>query len=153
MKKTCIKCNKIKPLTEFYKDRCRPDGYRGECKSCRYIYESSPKNKQRKRERERRLQATPKYRLKKYKVGAKARKIDWGLTEGEFMSFWQRPCRYCNSPIETIGLDRIDNTEGYSLPNVIPCCTVCNKMKGTLTMNEFIAQCIAVEEWSPMWDC
>lgn len=35
------------------------------------------------------------------------------------------------------GLDRLDNTKGYTKDNVAPCCTVCNSAKGTLTVTEF----------------
>jgi hypothetical protein len=33
--KTCIKCNQIKPIAEFHKDRTRPDGHRPYCRACR----------------------------------------------------------------------------------------------------------------------
>jgi hypothetical protein len=33
--KTCTRCHIIKPLTEFHKQRQKPDGYRPECKQCR----------------------------------------------------------------------------------------------------------------------
>lgn len=33
--KTCSKCKKDKPLTEFHKNRSRPDGHQGQCKPCK----------------------------------------------------------------------------------------------------------------------
>jgi len=33
--KTCSKCKTDKPKSEFYKDRCQPDGLDGTCKTCR----------------------------------------------------------------------------------------------------------------------
>lgn len=35
------------------------------------------------------------------------------------------------------GLDRVDNTKGYTKDNVVPCCKWCNRAKSTLTLEEF----------------
>ena len=32
--KICTKCGELKPLTEFYKDKQKPTGYRPDCKKC-----------------------------------------------------------------------------------------------------------------------
>jgi len=64
-----------------------------------------------------------------YKEGADARELSFELTGPEFWSFWQKPCTYCGSDIETIGLDRINPSEGYTINNVTPCCFRCNEMK------------------------
>ena len=37
----------------------------------------------------------------------------------------KKGCIYC-SDFEKIGLDRIDNTKGHEMPNVVPCCYICN---------------------------
>ena len=33
--KTCLKCRQPKPVSEFAKNRTKPDGLQGECKACR----------------------------------------------------------------------------------------------------------------------
>jgi len=71
----------------------------------------------------------PMVRYAHYKEGAEARGLTFNLTGPEFWSFWQNPCAYCGSDIETIGLDRIDSSQGYSVDNVTPCCARCNEMK------------------------
>jgi hypothetical protein len=43
-------------------------------------------------------------------------------------------------------LDRADNSKPYSKENCIVCCTHCNKMKGALDHNEFIALCALIAE-------
>jgi hypothetical protein len=73
-----------------------------------------------------------------YKSGAKKRNIDFDLTIEQFETFWQQPCAYCGSEIETIGVDRIDNTTGYSIANCNPCCVHCNRMKLNHTLEFFI---------------
>lgn len=35
------------------------------------------------------------------------------------------------------GIDRVDNSVGYVLSNCVPCCSTCNRMKGTMSSEEF----------------
>jgi hypothetical protein len=50
------------------------------------------------------------------------------------------PCVYCKSVNFTRpnGIDRVDNTLGYELGNVIPCCSVCNRAKSNLPLDYFL---------------
>jgi hypothetical protein len=48
-------------------------------------------------------------------------------------------CHYCGAtlPKRGYGLDRIDNSRGYSIDNVVPCCFACNSIRGNnLTVRE-----------------
>lgn len=59
-------------------------------------------------------------------------------------------CFYCGSspgnimqlsrhgPTPYQGIDRLDNSKGYVLGNVVPCCIRCNKMKKVLGAEEFL---------------
>ena len=62
-----------------------------------------------------------------------------------------RDCYYCGSPPEKRdrsktrsgeitwnGVDRVDNTQGYTLENSRPCCKICNHLKGSLSEQQFI---------------
>lgn len=82
---------------------------------------------------------------------AKKRGYTFKLTEGVFASLSQENCFYCGSPPSAIakqpgcnghgiynGIDRIDNTRGYIEDNCVPCCWICNRAKGALTVNDFI---------------
>ena len=51
---------------------------------------------------------------------------------------WEKPCTYCGSPIDTIGIDRIDNSKGYLKGNITACCSLCNWMKRELSVDDFI---------------
>jgi hypothetical protein len=75
--------------------------------------------------------------------------IPFTLTRSEFLAFWQKPCSYCGSPIETIGLDRIDNTRGYEAGNITSCCQTCNQLKGEDTVQEFLTRCQRITELHP----
>lgn len=87
--------------------------------------------------------------LRDYKSGAVARNLEFTLTFEEFIEYWHEICVYCGNQIETIGLDRVDNTKGYILGNVLPCCTLCNLMKRTMTADNFIAHCRVISERFP----
>ena len=58
-------------------------------------------------------------------------------------------CSYCGDPpsrrvsgYNTMinGIDRIDNDMGYLVENVTTCCWRCNKMKGTMSKDDFLRQ-------------
>ena len=87
---------------------------------------------------------------KKYKRNAKQRNKEWGLTDEQFMTFWQIPCYYCGSKIETIGIDRRNNNEGYVFNNVVSCCTICNKAKLKMSEDKFINHCKKVAKFQLM---
>ena len=76
--------------------------------------------------------------LKDYKRSAKKRNIKWEMVDKEFFEFWNKSCYYCGKQIETIGLDRVDNSAGYIKSNVVPCCTKCNRAKDTMLQKEFL---------------
>ena len=85
-----------------------------------------------------------------YKTQAKKRELDFGLTKDQFYEITQKDCYYCGAkPNNKLtghncygeyvynGLDRIDNTKGYTIDNVVPCCKTCNYAKRDLTLQEF----------------
>jgi 5-methylcytosine-specific restriction endonuclease McrA len=85
-----------------------------------------------------------------YKNGAKKRGLEYKLTEKQFSEITKKDCYYCGEKPKGItngkrtnrayifnGLDRIDNTKGYTTDNVVPCCRNCNYAKHQLTLQEF----------------
>jgi hypothetical protein len=68
-------------------------------------------------------------KFRSYKHGANRRGYEWNLSVEEFALYWNTPCDYCNDEIEGVGIDRVDNTKGYSTDNCVPCCAMCNEMK------------------------
>ena len=87
------------------------------------------------------LLASPKYHFLHYRRGAKARNYPFYLSLEQFSQFWKKNCYYCGVSIENIGIDRLDNKIGYTFENVVACCKVCNKMKNTMGVQEFMSQC------------
>lgn len=82
----------------------------------------------------------------RYKQSAKQRDKEFDLSYEQFMEYWQKPCRYCGSPISTIGIDRIDNSKGYLIDNIDACCTKCNLMKHKTNEKDFIDQCLRITQ-------
>lgn len=85
-----------------------------------------------------------------YKHGAKKRNIEFKLTIEQVVAISSLNCYYCNvEPKQVInkeseigsylynGIDRLDNTLGYTLDNCVPCCKVCNRSKSDMTIDEF----------------
>jgi len=90
-------------------------------------------------------QNIPEVRYNDYK---KQKKRIWDLTFEQFMTFWQKPCYYCGDKMENIGLDRIDNTKGYKLENIVSCCKICNFLKRDFTQEVFVNQCLKISKMS-----
>lgn len=86
----------------------------------------------------------PKQRYATYRRGAERRGYAFELTVEEFTNLWNKHCSYCNAPISDIGIDRKDNSIGYTVDNTIACCTTCNFMKGKLNHDEFISKCVEI---------
>lgn len=84
------------------------------------------------------------------KDAARRRGKVWGLTTEEYAAVAFLPCHYCHSgnSVETgIGLDRKDNSKGYFLENVVPCCEICNLARGDrLSYEEMLIVGKAIEE-------
>ena len=86
--------------------------------------------------------------IREYKSSAKYRNLTYSMSDDFLFSLVKKPCHYCNSePFKPHredqsflynGLDRLDNSFGYLESNVVPCCFICNKMKGVLSEGEFM---------------
>lgn len=86
-----------------------------------------------------------------YRRQALKRGFVFELTKTEFLSFLCQPCHYCNSEpsntkterhisVKYNGIDRLDSSVGYVFDNCVPCCHLCNDMKGTLSKSNFLDQ-------------
>ena len=88
-------------------------------------------------------------RLKAYRGSAKRRGLSWGLSESQFYEMVEQPCSYCghtgrmvasvsrNGSFICNGIDRLDNSQGYTPDNTVACCSICNHAKATMSEGEF----------------
>lgn len=85
-----------------------------------------------------------------YKVSACRRGFGFTLTVDDFRFLTSSNCFYCGRcPAQRLetqaehylynGLDRKDNSLGYTIENVVPCCWPCNELKGSYSFEEFLA--------------
>lgn len=85
-----------------------------------------------------------------YKRAAQARKLDFSLSLDEFGVITKKNCFYCGiEPMQRAGdknangkyvyngIDRVDNSIGYTLENCVPCCGKCNQAKMDMSLGEF----------------
>jgi len=79
-------------------------------------------------------------KYRQYKHGAMRRGYEWFLSIEDFAKFWHVDCHYCGDKINGVGIDRIDNSQGYSSNNCKPCCSMCNEMKLDYTSEAWIEQ-------------
>lgn len=90
--------------------------------------------------------------LRSYQQNAQTRGHSWEVTGEEFNRLAAMDCHYCGTPPSMItkgslrggdyvynGLDRIDNSLGYTLGNVLTCCKICNHAKVDMPYDDFLA--------------
>jgi hypothetical protein len=97
------------------------------------------------------INSSHKAHYRNYKRGAEKRGLEFELSLEEFYAITQENCYFCDTepkqivpvkslpPTTAVGVDRYDNSKGYTIDNARPCCWECNRMKGTSNGDEFIA--------------
>jgi hypothetical protein len=87
---------------------------------------------------------SPKGAYRMYQSSAKDRSHIFEILFDQYEDIVASPCRYCGAHSETNGTDQVVAGAGYTLANVVPCCTDCNKMKNDRTQAEFLAHCTRI---------
>ena len=88
-----------------------------------------------------------------YRRSAKKRNLPFELSKQEFRILTKQFCWYCGlEPTNMFrdhgcrnfylsnGVDRVDNSKGYTWENCITACKTCNRMKSDLSGEQFIAK-------------
>jgi len=80
-----------------------------------------------------------------YATRAKKKGLDFSLTQDEFDDLRKRECYICgNQYSHLIGVDRVNNSRGYTLDNCKPCCNMCNLIKREYTLDSVLSRCADV---------
>ena len=88
-----------------------------------------------------------------YELNARKRNHSFSLTREEFREIAKKSCVYCGSiprpyyaknrkndvvPFLCNGIDRVHNGIGYETGNCVPCCDLCNYMKRSMSLDDFL---------------
>ena len=74
-----------------------------------------------------------------YNKRASKKNLDFVLSRDEFETLKLHPCYLCGKPSNSQhlnGVDRLDNTKGYSIENVKSCCFGCNHIKRNYVLED-----------------
>lgn len=97
-----------------------------------------------------------------YRIHAREKSLEFSITKVQFKELASQPCTYCGSKPSNVttaqsgdqfvynGLDRRDNSQGYTKDNSVTCCRTCNWMKSDLSVSEFITKVYQIAEWSEL---
>lgn len=78
-------------------------------------------------------------RIVTHKGNSTQKKYEVVITLQDFADIIAKPCHYCGEIEGRRGIDRIDNSKGYTRENSVPCCKNCNYMKKNLTKENFLS--------------
>lgn len=87
-------------------------------------------------------------RFRSIKHSAHKRGFEFAISFEEFKNIISGLCVYCGEDEKTIGIDRSDNSIGYTKDNSAPCCSMCNYMKKSYTTKEFLDHILKIYKWN-----
>jgi hypothetical protein len=153
----CCNCGKDyeKYLTKYNKESklCT------HCSELQQLQDDKRKNRERNYKKE--YIKNLKTYYKQYITSALKRKYVMELQFNEFEELVKQRCYYCNyiKQSEANGIDRVDNSKGYTKENCVSCCEVCNRIKHVYDKDFFIDKCKIIsknkglsEEFYKKWD-
>lgn len=93
--------------------------------------------------------------FRSYKNNAAKRKLYFSLTFTHFKNLVDSSCHYCGRTgvdlakdakgnLRYNGIDRVENSLGYALGNVVPCCGPCNRLKMNTSYEDFLGLVIMI---------
>jgi hypothetical protein len=95
-----------------------------------------------------------------YQKRARKHHREWVFSFDDFKNLVHLPCIYCGAiddnfyrfgtakfAVRYNGIDRQNNSEGYTVKNSVPCCGICNRAKKTLTHETFLSYLTRVKDF------
>lgn len=104
-----------------------------------YIKGWRKRNRAKELESRKRIRRTLKGIYATLRENARRRGLDLDITYEQFLEIRNGSCSYCDGSLSEsgTGLDRLDNSKGYLITNVVRCCTRCNLSKHNMNVEEF----------------
>lgn len=127
--KICSKCKIEKDLDKFAKSKTTKDGRYSSCRECKNSWKRNIYWQREEAKNKSFINRTDLFNRFKYgQRKANERSLEWSIDFDSYKNLIKE-CFYCNSSLcqETgHNLDRKNNSYGYTLENVVPCCGKCN---------------------------
>jgi hypothetical protein len=115
------------------------------------IAESKEERKQKKKEWSVNVRyKSNQYHYTIYKTHARERNLCFELNMDDYLAIISQNCSYCNgmNKVGFNGVDRKNNTIGYTIENSVSCCSICNFMKKTTHSDIFIKRAIHIAQYT-----
>lgn len=89
--------------------------------------------------RDRRKTDPAKFSFKNARDRARENGYEFGLDRETYTDLILANCAYCGAaPNPVNGVDRVDNSIGYTVKNSVTACSICNYAKRTMSVAEFL---------------
>lgn len=144
--KVCFKCKQTKTYGLFFKHNQTTDGYHSWCKEC-----CNEGNKKSREKVNSTIEGRAKIFLQNAKKSAAKRNQEFALTIEDVVSFWKQQneiCAYSGrqmtlkaGKLNTVSIERIDSSIGYTPANTVLVCQAINRMKSDFCYNDFFELC------------
>ncbi len=129
MEVTCKRCKKTKDVSEFNKNRSRPEGVQMWCRACEHTYDNSRREK---------------IRIRDARKSANQANVVSTLTLDEWLEIlkaYNYECAYCGNPYESMDHYIPFKLGGANVKdNVVPACWPCNKDKSSKHPIDWLTQ-------------
>jgi hypothetical protein len=144
--KRCFKCKENKSYDLFFKHKQTADGYHSWCKAC--CRAGNLKSRQKTNST---IEGRAAIFLTNAKKSAQKRNQEFSLMVEDVVDFWQKQqgiCAYTgrkmcmeSGQLNTVSIERIDSSIGYTVENTILVCQAVNRMKSDFDFEDFFALC------------
>lgn len=87
-----------------------------------------------------------------YQTNAKRKALEFNLSKEQFRMLAEQPCEFCGRLPRSFfkraddngrwiynGIDRLDNFQGYTEDNSVPCCQICNRAKSNMNVADWMS--------------
>lgn len=92
------------------------------------------------------------FQLIQYRASAKSKRLPFALDAAPFRDMVTDNCFYCGGlPKPLNGIDRVDNTRGYTEDNTVTACRICNYAKRNMTASDFSMWAERLTARFPVW--
>lgn len=150
--KVCFRCKEAKPLELFFRHNQTSDGYHSWCKIC--CREGSARSLKKINST---IEGRARIFLQNAKKSAAKRGQDFSLSINDIVDCWHRQlgvCAYSGrrmtldaGQLNTVSIERIDSSVGYTPPNTVLVCQAINRMKSDFGFEDFYALCRDVTDF------